>query len=1431
MSPGQGAVWGRISHRSRGRLGYALWVSRGRTVLGLLVAALVVRALLMGWDSGLLSPHPDERQVAFVTERVSSWRADPEFSAYGSLHFFAIRGLCALLGMERSYPGFLHAGRLLSLLASFAALLLGFWLARRAWGERTAVLFILLAAVTPLDLQQSHFATVEAHHAFLVLAALAAAWWLAWRGGVVAAALAGVAAGASLAVKVSSLPLVLAVAVALLMVWRRVGMEAALAAASTAAAGALAAFAAGQPSAFPVVEAPLLGAVVLAVAGWGWRVASRREETGRQVIAAASLILAVAGVSLAVWNGLRHEYLQGVLDQVAMATGRADLAYVRVYRHTLPVLYPLRELGIWGLGPGLLLAAAAGATAASRRAVRGMRRWLEGEAGASASLGLVLLAWVVPMALRLLTLRVKYLRYWEPLVLPLALVAAWWLGRLPRRWRRRAVTAAVTVTLLWGVAYLCAFTAPHPHLQAAAWLGDRLQPGQTVAFEHWDEGLGLAGDVRRTTLTPYDLPDDAAKTHRLLRALAGADWVVMTSNRIRRTVLANEDRFPRTARLYRLLLTGRAGFEPVTRFDRSPRLLGLRLPVELADESFVNYEMPRVLVLRRTGVVDAETLAARLERPVPFLEGLSAGGLERWITRRVPPARAPRGAAGQLVDLVAFLAVLAAAAGAAWLLLLPWLGALPDAGLGLAAATGWAALGWLLWLGSEAAILAPGPQSALLLVAVAWVAALARTRGRPGEAARLISGRRRGLGMVAALMAGVFVLFLAARLWNPAVWWGEKPMDLTFLNAFLHAGHWPPGEPWMAGMPLHYYALGEGLAAAPLLAGGVGSAVGYNLMVAALPALAAGVLAGLGLALARRRGWLAAMAGPGVLLLMGNLDWPFHLDLLRAGRLFDAWWATSRVIPGFAIDEYPLWTALFADLHAHFLALPVLLAALGWGWLLLRPGQRRPLVPALMTGVLAGILAATNPWDLPVLTAALAVGLVTSSGRRRRFAWLLLAALVAAAAAAPFLVELSGWLARAAGGAGVVLNRGEHAPAWALLRHLGQFLLPLAVGAVAVLGRRAGYGLVAAAGAAGAGLVLGSSSMAVSLGCAALLVAAAVVAAGRRARMAFLLAALGAAVVAGCEVITVMDRMNTLFKFYNGAWLLLGGGLVGLLVDTRGLSRRAVTASWFPLGMVALLALPLGIWQGWREPRVRSPRPTLDGEAYLAGHDPSTAWLVQGLAAAARPGDVVAEAAGPSYQEYTRIAMHTGLPTVVGWDWHLVQRGQDRAEIESRRKDLELLYGGADTGQRRAVLDRYRVRWVVLGDLERRTYGVESEDPLAGVPGVVTLCVRGSDRLYLVKPRCTGEGNGGSLPPAVATARGAAGTVSLLPGGGVVLWDADGVPVRALPAPPGAAGVAWWGDRPAVVTPAGVLVLDRAGVWTAVSGGETPLPADPGGPR
>jgi hypothetical protein len=181
---------------------------RRRTLL-LFLLAFVLRLLLQGWDVGVTSSsaHPDERHVGFVTERAQGWFADPEFYAYGSLHFHAIRLTAAVLGLKDNVRGIIVSGRMISLMASMLAIVLGWLIARRAWGRRTGDLFILLAAWVPLDLQQSHFTTVEAHHTAWVMAALAACFWLARSGRPLAATASGAAIGASLAVKVASLAL------------------------------------------------------------------------------------------------------------------------------------------------------------------------------------------------------------------------------------------------------------------------------------------------------------------------------------------------------------------------------------------------------------------------------------------------------------------------------------------------------------------------------------------------------------------------------------------------------------------------------------------------------------------------------------------------------------------------------------------------------------------------------------------------------------------------------------------------------------------------------------------------------------------------------------------------------------------------------------------------------------------------------------------------------------------------------------------------------------------------------------------------------------------------------------------------------------------------------------------------------------------------
>jgi uncharacterized membrane protein len=75
--------------------------------------------------------------------------------------------------------------------------------------------------------------------------------------------------------------------------------------------------------------------------------------------------------------------------------------------------------------------------------------------------------------------------------------------------------------------------------------------------------------------------------------------------------------------------------------------------------------------------------------------------------------------------------------------------------------------------------------------------------------------------------------------------------------------------------------------------------------------------------------------------------------------------------PSIAITEFPFFTFLFADLHAHLIALPLTLLALGImvGLLTEWNGSRwHGFVLVALLALTCGALFATNTWDYPTYT-------------------------------------------------------------------------------------------------------------------------------------------------------------------------------------------------------------------------------------------------------------------------------------------------------------------------------------------------------------------------------------------------------------------------------------------------------------------------------
>ncbi|HSN76740.1 MAG TPA: DUF2298 domain-containing protein [Anaerolineae bacterium] len=203
---------------------------------------------------------------------------------------------------------------------------------------------------------------------------------------------------------------------------------------------------------------------------------------------------------------------------------------------------------------------------------------------------------------------------------------------------------------------------------------------------------------------------------------------------------------------------------------------------------------------------------------------------------------------------------------------------------------------------------------------------------------------------------------------------------------------------------------------------------------------------------------------------------------------------------------------------------------------------------------------------------------------------------------------------------------------------------------------------------------------------------------------------------------TFGTRMNTVFKFYFQAWVLLALVASFSVVYLARFAGRALR--WGGLTLVTLLVLA-GLFYPAFATYTRAERfqtqPTLDGTAYLARQNPADAaavdWLRQNVPGAA----TVLEAHGGSYSYAGRVSAQTGLPTLLGWEGHELQWRGNTVEQDQRKPILQRIYGNASGVELQGLLNQWQIDYVLVGDLERQTYGVapQSEARLAQIMELV----------------------------------------------------------------------------------------------------------------
>ena len=188
-------------------------------------------------------------------------------------------------------------------------------------------------------------------------------------------------------------------------------------------------------------------------------------------------------------------------------------------------------------------------------------------------------------------------------------------------------------------------------------------------------------------------------------------------------------------------------------------------------------------------------------------------------------------------------------------------------------------------------------------------------------------------------------------------------------------------------------------------------------------------------------------------------------------------------------------------------------------------------------------------------------------------------------------------------------------------------------------------------------------------------------------------------------------RINTVFKFYYQAWILLSLA-VAFAVAVMGSQLRGWNSTFYTIVMILVIGAGL-VYPVFSLPsktdnfKIEHPEQrTLDGETYLVNSMPDDYQAIQFMQQL-EPG-VVAEAVGGQYSEYARISTFTGLSAVLGWPGHEGQ-WRDAALQGSRKDDIQTLYTTPDWVTAQDIINRYQIRYIVVGNLERTTYQVSEE--------------------------------------------------------------------------------------------------------------------------
>lgn len=556
-------------------------------------------------------------------------------------------------------------------------------------------------------------------------------------------------------------------------------------------------------------------------------------------------------------------------------------------------------------------------------------------------------------------------------------------------------------------------------------------------------------------------------------------------------------------------------------------------------------------------------------------------------------------------------------------------------------------------------------------------------------------GVKKSLGIIffqEVLFSAGFLLWVFVRSHQPDINGLEKFMDFGFINSILRSDYLPPTDMWFSGKPINYYWFGHLWVAVLTKLSNIPSFVTYNLTLATILGMALNsafsisstLLKATTTKLKASKVVVAGILSAILLVFAGNFHTPFYV--LKDGP--DKYWypdATRFIgynpdINDKTIHEFPLYSFVVSDLHAHLLNLPFVLLYVALLWRLIskeKDSFQQTLSHAFPLGFLLGVMFMTNTWDFAnyLLITGVTLGFyyLWKDGLRIG-SFLKIAALISAiiliglVIALPFILNFES----IAEGARFVNSR---TPLWQL-GVLWGFPAIFTIAFFTLTSIK--WKMVKTSDVFIAGLLFAS----------------------------WLLIFIPEMIYVKDIYIASHHRANTMFKLTYQAfvmfYLCIGYISIRSMHLVENLGKRLLLSGLFVILFASVLWYPRfainSYYSGLKN------YSGLSGETWLAKRYPHEYNSVLWLRSNVLDQPIILEAPGDSYTDYNVISAYTGLPTVSGWFVHeWLWRGKPEIP-QARVTDIVTMYNTANSDEALGLLKKYNISYVIVGTLERQKY-------------------------------------------------------------------------------------------------------------------------------